>query len=66
MWIKKPTAILGKSLNDNLNFLFKSDNIFVMDNHLAAGWVWVSELDVTKRYNLFISTDILIYWIFRI
>ncbi|MCG3166482.1 MAG: hypothetical protein POELPBGB_02261 [Bacteroidia bacterium] len=53
MWIKKPTSVLEKSLHDKLNFLFKSNDIYVMDNHLAAGWVWASQLDVTKRYNLF-------------
>lgn len=24
-----------------------------MDNHLAAGWCWLNELDKTKSYNLF-------------
>jgi hypothetical protein len=58
MWIKEPPKEFSaskndESSNDKLNFLFKSDNIFIMDNHLAAGWVWPQFLDVKKSYNLF-------------
>jgi hypothetical protein len=53
MWIKEPGKTLVKSLSKNLNFLFKSDNIYIMDNHLAAGWAWLNRIDIKKKYNLF-------------
>lgn len=58
MWIKKPSLQFeasekDESLNDKLNFLFKSDNIYVMDNHLAAGWAWLQNIDIHKSYNFF-------------
>jgi len=39
------------SLSKNLNFLFQSNNVFVMDNHLAAGWCWLNVLDAKTSYD---------------
>jgi hypothetical protein len=52
MWIKKPPKILGKSLNDNVNFLYKKENIYIMDNHLAAGWAWLDSVNPSLSHNL--------------
>jgi len=43
----------NKSGTYELNLLTNSDNIYVMDNHLAAGWCWMQKIDITKKYNLF-------------
>jgi len=53
MWIKEPNFPLGESFNDKLNFVFKRDNIYVMDNHLAASWCWMDCIDIGAVYNLF-------------
>ncbi len=58
MWIKPPPSSFmatskDESLNDKLNFLYRKDNVYIMDNHLAAGWVWATHLDISKSYNLF-------------
>lgn len=36
-----------------LNFLYKEDNINIMDNHLAAGYAWLRELTPNVSYNFF-------------
>lgn len=53
MWIKKPKNTFSDSFVEDVNFLFKKDNIFIMDNHLAAGWCWMKYLDTSSSYNLF-------------
>lgn len=53
MWIKEPNFPLGVSHHDTLNFVFKHENIYVMDNHLAASWCWMDSIDVEKVHNLF-------------
>jgi hypothetical protein len=58
MWIKSPppgfmATSKDVSSNDKLNFLFKKNNVYIMDNHLAAGWVWATHLNISKSYNLF-------------
>lgn len=53
MWIKEPNFPLGESFNDKLNFIYKHENIYVMDNHLAASWCWMDSIDVTTVHNLF-------------
>lgn len=35
-----------KSGCENLNFLLRYSKVFVMDNHLAAGWCWLQELNI--------------------
>lgn len=35
-----------------LNLLCKERNIYVMDNHNAAMWCWLQEIDTTKKYNI--------------
>ncbi|WP_165874678.1 UPF0489 family protein [Cocleimonas flava] len=37
----------------NQNFLWKKDNIYIMDNHRAALWCWLEEISVENKYNLF-------------
>lgn len=55
MWILKPSTSLELKTSGKaqLNFLFQQDKFYIMDNHLAAGWCWLNELDKTKSYNLF-------------
>ena len=42
----------NKSHDVNLNFLAKTKNIYLMDNHLAAFWCWSKELNSLKEYTL--------------
>lgn len=53
MWIKEPQFPLGDSLHDKLNFVFNHENIYVIDNHLAASWCWMDSTDIEMKYNLF-------------
>lgn len=56
MWIKElPEERLQeqKSGVNKLNFLYKENNVYVMDNHLAAGWSWLQELTDKESYNFF-------------
>ena len=55
MWIKELPKNLYecKSSIDTLNFLYNEGYIYVMDNHLAAGWCWLHHLDPQKGYNFF-------------
>lgn len=55
MWIiDMPENFHELESNDlKLNFLYKEGNIYIMDNHLAAGWCWLNELDTKKYYNFF-------------
>ena len=41
----------GKSSTCHLNYVAKSDKLFIMDNHLAAIWCW-EQLDRIKKYSL--------------
>lgn len=34
------------------NFVWKSGNVYVMDNHRVALWCWLQELDLTKQHSL--------------
>ncbi|WDO12357.1 UPF0489 family protein [Flavobacterium sp. WW92] len=52
MWIKEPNNPLQESSADNLNFLYRFENVFIMDNHLAAGWSWLNTLDTDSTYKL--------------
>lgn len=40
------------SLFKNLNLLCKEKNIYVMDNHVAALWCWLQEIENNERYNV--------------
>ena len=53
MWIKEPIYPLEKSFDDKLNFVYKHDNTYVIDNHLAASWCWMNQVDVNVSHNLF-------------
>jgi hypothetical protein len=37
----------------DLNLLMNNENVYLMDNHLAASWCWMRHLDSSCRYNLF-------------
>lgn len=53
MWIRNLPADYHKQQSgfDNLVFLWKTNNVYVMDNHLAAAWCWMQECDADTRYN---------------
>lgn len=53
MWIKELPERLQESNVNHLNFLYKENTVYVMDNHLAAGWSWLQELTPTESYNFF-------------
>lgn len=36
----------------DLNLLCKEKNIYVMDNHVAALWCWLQEIDINEKYNI--------------
>lgn len=36
----------------NQNFLWKSDSVYVMDNHRAALWCWNNEIDLSNKHSL--------------
>ena len=36
----------------NLNLLFQNGKTYIMDNHLAASWCWLKQVDTKKQYNL--------------
>lgn len=36
----------------DLNLLWNSNKIYIMDNHLAASWCWLKKIDTSKQYNL--------------
>lgn len=35
------------------NFLWRSDNIYIMDNHRAALWCWLQHMSLKSRYGVF-------------
>ena len=41
------------SLAHNQNLLWKTNNIYIMDNHRAALWCWLQEINKSKKYNVF-------------
>ena len=55
MWLRKSEGNIleRKSSSHNLNFLWQEKNIYVMDNHLAAGWCWLNSLTHEEDYNFF-------------
>lgn len=52
MWIQELAVPLGRSFDDTLNFLYRHENIYVMDNHLGAAWCWMDASEDGKTYNL--------------
>lgn len=36
----------------NLNFLWRNSSIYVMDNHRAALWCWLQELDLNSTHSI--------------
>jgi len=57
-WILKPNQdyLNKESSIDCLNFLYQKGKIYVMDNHLAAGWCWLNSLNKNEEYG-FIHID---------
>jgi len=53
MWIKEPSYPLQPSSDSRLNFLYQNDKFYIMDNHLAASWCWLQQIDTQKSYNLY-------------
>jgi hypothetical protein len=47
-----PFAGRNESYVWNLNFLWKKDNIYIMDNHLVALWCWLKEINLSDKYKL--------------
>lgn len=41
----------AESREDKLNLLYQEGKIYVMDNHLAAGWCWYHTLKKDEEYN---------------
>jgi hypothetical protein len=44
----------GRNLSETYeqNFLWKKNNIYIMDNHKAALWCWIQHLEKNNKYNL--------------
>lgn len=55
MWLKETLGNIREKESNTytLNFLWEDRNIYVMDNHLAAGWCWLSSLNHGEQYNFF-------------
>lgn len=55
MWIIEPQENLTQRESNiyGLNLLWQKDNVYIMDNHLAAGWAWMNFLDKEESYNFF-------------
>ena len=53
MWIRNLPLDYQNQIShfDNLVFLWKTDKVYVMDNHLAAAWCWMQECNADSRYN---------------
>jgi len=52
MWIKEFNGQLTTSWVENVNFLFKQDKIYIMDNHLCAAWCWMNQIEEVQNNNL--------------
>jgi len=48
-----PFKVRGESASSSDNFLWRENNIFVMDNHRLALWCWFQIMKKGQRYNLF-------------
>ena len=53
MWLKDLSIDFHNksSREDNLNFLWNHENIYVMDNHLAAAFCWLQKCRQDEAYN---------------
>lgn len=52
MWL---VPFRGRTLSGtyNQNFLWKHGNVYIMDNHRAAAWCWLKELEDNEVINIF-------------
>lgn len=48
-----PLITRGESASSQDNFLWRENNVFVMDNHRLALWCWFQVMKKGQRYNLF-------------
>lgn len=44
-------GLWSETSHEKLNFLWQENNVYVMDNHLVAGWCWLHECSSSKNYN---------------
>lgn len=44
-------GLLSNAQQCNLNFLWQENDVYIMDNHLAAGWCWLQICDPSGNYN---------------
>ena len=44
---------LKESGCDKVNFLYKEDKFYVMDNHLCAIWCWEQQINPENQYGIF-------------
>lgn len=51
-WIQKFKGRNGSSAC-NLNFLWRHENVYIMDNHRAALWCWLQHIDLGSKHGLF-------------
>lgn len=53
MWLRKISEDFKSNKSEifNLNFLWNQDNVYVMDNHLAAAYCWLQQCDDNGVYN---------------
>src|SRR6266568_79737 len=42
----------GHSGCDKVNFVWRSENIYIMDNHRAAMWCWFQHIKKEEKYNI--------------
>jgi len=56
MWIKEIPEELHESGPVGVNFLYRQDKVYIMDNDLCAAWCWLQEIDTGKAYN-FVHID---------
>lgn len=47
-----PLKERGCSFAFNTNFLYKKDNVYLMDNHRMAAWCWAASFDPNAKYTI--------------
>jgi len=46
-----PFAGRNESYSQDVNFLWNSDNIYIMDNHRVAAWCWAQHVKTLKKFS---------------
>ncbi len=52
-WIREPNPDNVADGIWELGFLYQSGKVYIMDNHLGAGWCWLHHLDNQQKYGFF-------------